>query len=145
MRSSRGKGNNPERVKDNVNQYSIDDVQRRANYQMTSSDEEDELSQLKPNLHNHSQQQQQHTHQQHKSSKKNGSSKKNHEVGGGRGRGSSGNGSDINSHHLLLSAGQSEDAASPNGSDNTYAEASLLPHTSSNMNEQDMRYNQGIV
>ena len=134
MRSTRGNLSNSNRACDPVNSYGTDDVKIN-NYQLTSSEDEDELSHLKPNLH------QQKRQQQNKGSKKNGPSKKSHNITGGGEL--SGNGSNLNSHNFLLGAGQSEDATSPNGSENAYAEASLLPTVAStNLNRQDNRYNQ---
>lgn len=136
MRSVRSNVNNPNRVCDPVNNYGIDDV-RVNNYQLhTSSEDEDELTQLKPNK------QPQKRQQQHKNSKKTGVNKKSTNIGGAPE--SSGLGPDLNPHNFLLVGGQYEDAASPNGSENAYAEASLLPTSMSNhINRQDNRYDQG--
>ena len=137
MRSTRGNRGNPNRARDPANGYEENDVKVN-NYQLTSSEDEGELSQLKPNLH------QQKRQQQHKNSKKNEANKKSHNISGGGEL--SGNGPNVNSHNYLLGAGPSEEATSPNGSENAYAEASLLPvMASGNLNRQDIRYNQGMV
>ena len=137
MRSTRGNRGNPNRARDPANGYEENDVKVN-NYQLTSSEDEGELSQLKPNLH------QQKRQQQHKNSKKNEANKKSHKiVGGGE---LSGTGPNVSSHNFLLGAGPSEDATSPNGSENAYAEASLLPSMASgNLNRQEIRYNQGML
>ena len=129
--------NNPNRACDPVNNYGTDDV-RMNNYQLhTSSEDEDELTQLKPNLHPQKRQ------QQHKNSKKSGPHKKSNNIGGAPE--STAHGSDVNSHNYMLGGGQYEDTASPNGSENAYAEASLLPTSMSNqLNRQDIRYDQGM-
>ena len=129
--------NNPNRVCDPVNIYGIEDA-RINNFQLhTSSEDEDELTQLKPNLHPQKRQ------QQHKNSKKPGTTKKSNNIGGAL-EASGGHAPDLNSRNFILGSVQYEDAASPNGSENAYAEASLIPASMSNhINRQDNRYDQG--
>ena len=136
MRSTRGNIGNPNRARDPANGYGTGDV-KTDNYQLSSSEDEGELSQLKHNLHHKKR------HHQLISSNINEANKKSHKIiGGGE---LSGNGPNVNSHNFLLGAGPSEDATSPNESENAYAEASLLPSMGSgNLNRQDMRYNQGM-
>ena len=132
----RGNVNNPDRGCDPANNYAIDNT-RGNNFPLhTSSEDEDELTQLKPNLHP---QKRQH---QNKNSKKNGGSKKTGNIGGAQELNS--NGTALNSHNFMFVGAQYEDTASPNESENAYAEASLLPTSMSNhMNRQDNRYDQG--
>ena len=116
------------------NNYAIDNPRVNNYAANSSSEDEDELTQLKPNMQSHK------LKQTNKNSKKVGSNKKNYTNGIFQEPGT-----DINSHHFIMNNGQYEDTLSPNESENTYAEASLLPTSMSNqINRQNNRYEQGM-
>ena len=135
MRSVRNNANNGNRMGDpGGNNYAIDNTRVNNYTANSSSEDEDELTQLKPNM------QSQKLKQTNKNSKKCGSNKKNYTNGIFQEPGT-----DIGSHHFIMNNGQYEDTLSPNESENTYAEASLLPTSMSNqINRQNNRYEQGM-
>ena len=132
MRSIRNNANNLQRPGE--------DGKANTFQEHTSSEDEDELTQLKPNI----QQSQKPLKQQNKSSKKSNSNKHKH-YKNGIFQDPNGHGLDMNSHNYILNGGQQyEDTLSPNGSDNMYAEASLLPSSMTNpLSQKEHRYEQG--
>ena len=137
MRSVRSNTSNPNRMGDTGNNYVGDPTMINSYNVHSSSEDEDELTQLKPSV------QPQKLKPQHKNSKKSGSSKKS--FNSNRYQEADVHGPDVNSqHNFIMSNGQYQDTLSPNESENAYAEASLIPPSMSNpMNRQDNRYEQG--
>ena len=134
MRSVRNNTSNGNRMGDPGGNNYTNEGTRVNNYAVNSSSEdENELTQLKPNQHS------QKVKQNNKNSKKVGSNKKNYTNGIFQDPQT-----DLNSHHFIMNNGQYEDTLSPNENENTYAEASLLPTSMANqMNRQSNRYEQG--
>ena len=136
MRSVRGNANQPKRVGEPVNNFGVDDATANKYQIHSSSEDEDELTQLKPNLQSHK-----HKQQQQKGSKKKGSKKA---YKNGIFQEPDSHVTNPNLQNYILSGGQYEDTLSPNEGENTYAEASLLPSSMLNpLNRQDNRYEQG--
>ena len=137
MRSVRSNTNKANGMGDPGNNYCIDDGSRTTNYQVhSSSEDEDELTQLKPNIHSQKHKQSQ------KNPKKTASSKKSYN--GSRFQESDSHGPDLKSQNFIIGNGQYEDTLSPNEGENAYAEASLIPNSMVNpVIRQDNRYEQG--
>ena len=137
MRPTRSNTNKANGMGEPANNYCVDEAPRVTNYQVhSSSEDEDELTQLKPSL------QSQKVKQSQKNSKKTAANKKNYN--GNRFQESDSYGPELTSHNFIIGSGQYEDTLSPNEGENTYAEASLLPTSMANpLIRQDNRYEQG--
>ena len=135
MRSVRNNTTNGNRIGDpGGNNYNVENSRVNNFAANSSSEDEDELTQLKPSQHS------QKLKQTNKNSKKVGSNKNKNYTNGIFQE----PGTDLSSHHFIMNNGQYEDTLSPNESENAYAEASLLPTSMANqLNHHNNRYEQG--